>query len=282
MARIPPQLGTLTLVQQIGAGRHCQIWEATDSATRSKVAVKLVVPDMAGDAGQKQLLTHELKVAKSLDHPTVIRIDRFSEEGGLPHLVMELYPHPNLKKQIAAGVEQLVPRLQRIVTEIALALDHMHARGWVHRDVKPDNILAAPDGQVKLIDLAIAAKSSGLIGRLLGGKTPPQGSPSYMSPEQIRGEALDARADVYSFGCVLFELLTGRPPFTASNSNDLLNKHVSAPPPAVDTLNRNATTSVSKFLRQMLAKKPGERPASMKEVLQQLRTVRLLERVAVG
>ena len=197
----------------------------------------------------------------------MIRIDRLSEEGGLPHLVMELFPHPNLKKQIQAGVGQLVPRLQRIVTELGLALDHVHARGWVHRDVKPENVLAAPDGQVKLIDLAIAARASGMLGRLLGGKTPPQGSPSYMSPEQIRGQALDARSDIYSYGCVIFELLAGRPPYTSSDTNDLLNKHVSASVPAVDTVNRNATADATKLLRQMLAKKPADRPSSMQEVL---------------
>jgi serine/threonine-protein kinase len=194
---------------------------------------------------------------------------------------MEYFPAPNLKKQVAAGVEALVPRLQRIVTETALALDHMHARGWVHRDVKPDNILAAEDGQVKLIDLAIAAKSSGFLGKLLGSKTPAQGSPSYMSPEQIRGEPLDARSDIYSFGCVIFELIAGRPPYTGSDTNDLLNKHVSAVVPAVDAFNKLATTAAAKQLRQMLAKKPGDRPASMKEVLQQLRSIRLVERAAV-
>ncbi len=238
----------------------------------------LVVPAMADDPEQRKLLEHELKVAKSLDHPTIVKVDRLVTTGGPPHLVMEMCPHPNLKKQIAAGVAALSPKLQRIVTEIALGIDHMHARGWLHRDLKPDNVLAAPDGQVKLIDFAIAAKASGFLGRLLGGKTVAHGSPSYMSPEQIRGETLDARSDIYSFGCVLFELLAGRPPFTAPNANDLLNKHVSSPPPGVDTFNPNATTSVSQFLRQLLAKKPGERPASMQAVLQQLRSIRLLER----
>ncbi len=278
---LPERLGSLKLVSQIGVGRFCQIWEATTKAG-DRVAVKVIVPEMASDAAQRRLLEHELKVARSLDHPTVIRIDRMSEEGGLPHLVMELFPHPNLKKQIQAGVAHLVPRLQRIVTELGLALDHVHARGWVHRDVKPENVLAAPDGQVKLIDLAIASKASGLLGRLLGGKTPPQGSPSYMSPEQIRGQSLDARSDIYSYGCVIFELLAGRPPFTSADTNDLLNKHVSSPVPAIDTLARGATSDATKLLRQMLAKKPSERPASMREVLTRLKAIRLLERTTAG
>ena len=281
MPKLPERLGSLTLVQQLGLGKHCQVWEATTKAG-DRVAVKVIVPEMASDAGQRKLLEHELKVATSLAHPTVIRIDRLSEEGGLPHLVMELFPHPNLKKQIQAGVGQLVPRLQRIVTELGLALYHVHARGWVHRDVKPENVLAAPDGQVKLIDLAIAARASGMLGRLLGGKTPPQGSPSYMSPEQIRGQALDARSDIYSYGCVIFELLAGRPPYTSSDTNDLLNKHVSAAVPAVDTVNRNATADATKLLRQMLAKKPADRPSSMQEVLGRLRAIRLVERTTVG
>jgi len=281
MAKLPDTLGSLKLTTQLGVGRHCQIWEALDPASKARVAVKVIVPEKARDVGQRHLLEHELKVAKSVSHPTIIRIDRLSDEGGLPHLVMELFPHPNLKKQIASGVDQLMPRLQRIVTETALALDHLHGHGWVHRDVKPDNILAAPDGQVKLIDLAIAKRRPGLLGRLFGDKGPVQGSPSYMSPEQIRGEPLDARADIYSLGCVLFELLAGKPPFASVNANDLLNKHVSATPPAIESLNPNATTSVSKLIRQMLAKKPADRPAGMQDVLTQLRTIRFFER-AVG
>ena len=136
MPKLPERLGSLTLVQQPGLGKHCQVGEAA-TMPGYRVAVKVIVPEMASDAGQRKLLEHELKVATSLAHTTVIRIDRLSEEGGLPHLVIELFPHPNLKKQIQAGVGQLVPRLQRIVTELGLALDHVHARGWVHRDVKP-------------------------------------------------------------------------------------------------------------------------------------------------
>jgi serine/threonine protein kinase len=100
-----------------------------------------------------------------------------------------------------------------------------------------------------------------------------------MSPEQIRGAPLDARSDIYSFGCVLFELLAGRPPFTAPNTNDLHNKHVAETAPSIEKFNRNVTTSASELLRHMLAKKPAARPRSMKAVLQRLRSIRLLERL---
>ncbi|NDC63989.1 MAG: serine/threonine protein kinase [Planctomycetia bacterium] len=273
MDTIPSRLGGLKLVRQIGLGRRCQVWEAVDESGRP-VAAKVIVPEAAHDVALRRLLEHELKVACAVRHPSIIRIDRFSEEGGLPHLVMEFYPHPNLKRQIAGGVDALASRVPRIVTALSQALDHVHSRGWVHRDVKPDNVLASPAGEVKLIDLAIAARAPGLVGRLIGGRGPAQGSPSYMAPEQIRGLRVDARADIYSLGCVIFELLGGRPPFTAAQANDLLNKHVSAPPPAVETINRNVAPAISRLIRQMMAKQPDERPQSMQEVLRQVREIR--------
>jgi len=279
MARIPDQLGALTLVRQLGVGRHSQVWEAVHTTTGDRVAVKVLVPEMARDAGQRRLLRHEWTVAAALDHPAIIRMSRYAEAGGLPHLVMELYPHPNLKRQLLGGVEGIAPRLHRIITQVAWALDHMHGRGWVHRDIKPDNVLAATDGEVKLIDLAIAARTPGLVGRLLPGKRPVQGTPSYISPEQIRGLPPDPRSDIYSLGCMLFELLAGMPPYSAATSEELLNKHLSATPPAVESFNRNATTSVSRLIRQMLAKRPADRPASMKEVLAQIGAMRFLNRV---
>ncbi len=278
MTKLPEKLGNFQLIKQLGVGRHCQIWEAIEHPSRCRVAIKVVVPESAQDAGQRKLLEHELRVGKLAEHPTIIRMDRLSEEGGLPLLVMELFPHPNLKRLIVDGVDALGPLVPRIITELSLAIDHLHTRGWVHRDIKPDNVLVAFDGQVKLIDLAIAARLPGLLGRLFGGKGPVQGSPSYMAPEQIRGQTVDGRADIYSLGCVVFELLAGKPPFAAVNANDLLNKHISATPPSIDKLNRNATTSVSQLIRKMLAKKPADRPASMKEVLKTIRSIRFFER----
>ncbi|MFM7034376.1 MAG: serine/threonine-protein kinase [Planctomycetia bacterium] len=273
MAALPEQLGALTLVREIGSGLHCRIWEATEQSG-AVVAVKVVDPEMARDAGQRRLLEHEFRVASDFAHPGLIRIDRFGEAGGLPHLVMELFPHSNLKHQVAEGPDSLAPRLQRIAFETAMALDHMHGRGWVHRDVKPDNILAAPDGKVKLIDFAIAGRKPGLLGGLFGGGQPAQGSPSYMAPEQIRGHRVDPRADIYSLGCTLFELVTGQVPYSATTTNDLLNKHVSAPIPSVTVSRPTFPSAAARLIRRMMAKDPAGRPASMQEVLREVRCLR--------
>jgi len=266
MSRIPEQLGSLTLVRQLGSGRHCQVWEAIDTATGGRVAVKVVVPEMARDAGQRRLLRHERAVAAALDHPSLLRIGDFSEAGGLPHLVMELFPHANLKRQIAAGTDTIAPRLHRIVTQVAWALDHMHGRGWVHRDVKPDNVLAAADGEAKLIDFAIAARRPGFIGRVWPGRRPVQGTPSYISPEQIRGLPADPRSDIYSLGCTLHYLLTGKPPFSAGKLGERIRAHKSTPPPNLLEARADVPPVLAELYFRMMEKHPEARPQTAKEV----------------
>jgi serine/threonine protein kinase len=289
MPTIPETLGPYRLHRKLGVGKLCEIWSASESSADADAAaktwaIKCVVPDAAGDTGQRRLLEHELKVSRGLAHPGIIRIDRFEVIDGLPLLVMELFEHPNLKTQLIESPETLPARLPRILIEAALAIEHMHGRGWVHRDIKPDNLLATPEGQVKLIDLALAAKPPGMIGRLLGrrgsGRGPVQGSPSYMSPEQIRGQAVDQRSDIYSFGCTAFELLAGRPPFQSRSQSELLQMHLTTQPPSVEAYTRGVPKGITKLVRRMLAKSPRSRPTSMDEVLGQLRSFRSLERAS--
>lgn len=290
MPETPETIGPLRLRKKLGVGKLCEIWAANDTSAEGKDqkklwAVKFLVADATGDRDQRKLLEHELRVSKSLAHPGIIRIDRFEVVDGIPLLVMELFDHPNLKTQLAETPETLTARLPRILTEAALALAHMHARGWVHRDIKPDNLLASPEGHVKLIDMALAVRKPGVLGRLLGGATPRgrglvQGTPSYMSPEQIRGQVVDARADIYSFGCTAFELLAGRPPFQSRTQAELLQMQLTTSPPTVESYARGVPKGVVRLIRKMLSKNPASRPASMDEVVEQLRSFRKLERAS--
>ena len=278
MTHIPEHLGGLTLTKQLGSGKLCEVWEARESGSGKHVAVKVVVPEAARDRSQRRQLQHELRVARAVHHPSIIRIDRLGESSGLPYLVMDFCPYPNLKRQIVTDHAAVLQHAQTWSVAMALALAHMHQCGWVHRDVKPDNVLGAPDGQIVLIDLAIATRLPGWFSGVLRSRRPAQGSPSYMPPEQIRGQPVDGRADIYSLGCLIFELLGGRPPFTATHTNDLLNKHITAPPPAVDALNPAVTAEASRLLRQMMAKQPAQRPATMQDVVQQVRRMRFFDR----
>jgi serine/threonine protein kinase len=276
MGRIPEHIGPLVLKEQLGVGRQCEIWSAVDTAADGVGrAVKVAVPEASRDASLRRLLRHEARVGAALDHPGLVRVHRFAVDAGLPYVVMELFPHANLKRQLAGGPEPLTPRVGRIMTETALALDHLHGRGWVHRDIKPENVLADSEGRVKMIDYALATRRPGLLARLVGRRGQAAGSPSYMSPEQIRGYPVDARSDVYSLGCLYFELLAGRPPFTAASQNDLLGKHIAMPAPAVEATRPGVGRGFSALLREMLAKKPERRPATAREVLKRLQAERL-------
>ncbi len=278
MAKLPDRLGPLVLSQQLGLGRQCQVWSAKDTAADRQVAVKIILAGYADDRQQRRQLEHELRVGRELDHPGVIRVDRLVVYDGFPCLVMELFQHPNLRRLVTGGQERLLSRLPVLLAVVADALGHMHSRGWVHRDVKPANVLANKASEVKVIDFAIAAHPPGAIGRLFWQRKQPQGTPSSMSPEQIRGQPPDPRSDIYSLGCMAFELLAGHPPFTGSNTHELLTRHLYTAPPVVEAANSNVSGAASKLLRQMMAKKPADRPSAMADVAVQLRQMRLFDR----
>jgi serine/threonine protein kinase len=220
-------------------------------------------------------LKHEFEVAHKLKHPNVIRIFEFNMDNKTPYLVLELYSEQNMKQALRAGVDRYAFYVKQIVEHSAQALYHMHENGWAHCDIKPDNLLVSEQGEVKLIDFTIAERMGGF--RFFRKKVV-RGTRSYMSPEQIRGKKLDARSDLYSYGCVLFELLTGKPPFTGTTPNALLEKHIRAAIPSVQTHNKNTTPEWADLIKRTMAKKPADRPDSMWEFLKEFRTIRLFKK----
>jgi serine/threonine protein kinase len=173
--------------------------------------------------------------------------------------------------------------MSKIIAQAAEALAHFNQTGWVHRDIKPDNFLVTDDGEVKLIDFALAKRCRRGLMKLLTPRTKiQQGTKSYMSPEQIRGEALDERSDVYSFACTIFELVAGKPPFTGTSVNDLLTKHLKAAPPSLEAANPNVTPAFAQLVRRSMAKNLTARPQTMDDFLREFRTMRLFRSMRIG
>jgi serine/threonine protein kinase len=205
----------------------------------------------------------------------VIHVYEFNTDRHIPFLVLELGRGRNMKLIIRDHADQYLHMMPKIVEGAARGLGYIHEQGWIHRDVKPDNFLLAEDGDVKLIDFAIAQRKPRGLGRLLGLRSRVQGTRSYMSPEQIRGKVVDERSDIYSFGCSLYELLANKPPFTGSTPEELLNKHLRAAVPVLSAANTNVTPAFSDLIGHMMAKDPSMRPGSMSDFLKAYRTMRI-------
>jgi serine/threonine protein kinase len=178
---------------------------------------------------------------------------------------MDWFAAPNLRRRILQGIDSFGYLIPRIVDQAAEGLCYFNQSGWVHRDVKPDNFLVDDDGNVKLIDFALARRSKSGLGKALSPRSKIQGTRSYMAPEQIRGAGLDQRADVYSFGCTLYELFAGRPPYTGASADDLLRKHLRSVPPSLEAVYKNITEEFADLVRRALAKDPEKRPKSVGE-----------------
>ncbi len=269
-------IGPYRLARMIRTGNTCSVWEAIKD-DNERYCLKVLRQDLRKDKFEIGQLRHEYNVAHNLKHPNVIRIHEFKLDGKTPYLAMELYAEQNMKIVLRNGHENLAFYVTKIVQQGAEALYHMHENGWVHCDVKPDNLLLSADGDLKLIDFSIAQRVKKGLAKMFGGGKP-RGTRSYMSPEQIRGKALDARSDLYSYGCVLFELLVGKPPYTGNTGDELLQKHLSSAIPSVLVGNENITNDCNMLVKRMLAKRAEDRPASLWEFLKEFRAIKVFKK----
>jgi serine/threonine-protein kinase len=270
-------LGPYRLVRLIRTGISTHVWEAAKSDDTTRYVLKVIKQDLKKNKEELAQLKTEYDCGKTLKHPNIIRILDFNVEGDTPYLVMEYFEHPNLKLWLRNGPQTVAHLALKVIEQSAEALFYFHSEGWVHRDVKPDNFLVSEQGQVKLIDFAISQRTkTGLAAMFSFGKKV-QGTRSYMSPEQIRNQNVDARGDIYSYGCVLFELLTGKAPFTGTTADELLNKHLSGPIPSVQVGNDNVTPEFGALLRKMMSKRREDRPPSLWEFLKEFRQMRVFK-----
>jgi serine/threonine-protein kinase len=269
-------MGPYRLLNVVHTGHACQLWQAYDDGAQRVVGVKVVTGKYVKDSEQIAYLRQEYAVGRKVVHPRIIQLYSFARDRGTPYLAMEWFPAPNLKVRIRQGVEKIAYMATQMIQQAAEGLGYFNSLGWIHRDVKPDNFLVSDDGQVKLIDFGLAIRARQGLARLFSLKSAKrQGTPSYMSPEQIRCEKLDERTDVYSFGCVVFELLAGRPPYTGTNLNELLNKHLKASVPALENHHNPLTAEITQLVRRCLAKDPATRPSSLVEFLEEFRNYRV-------
>jgi serine/threonine protein kinase len=267
--------GPYRLVKALATSRTCRIIEAVRDGDEKRVVLKTLRKNFRDDKEQITQLKHEYNVGKGMKHPSVIRTLDFITEDDIPCVVLECFSTLSLRRAIREQFEETLYLVPRVVRQTAEGLLYFHQQGWLHRDVKPDNFLVDRKGNVKLIDFSIARKPKGTFSKLLGGKSKVQGTRSYMPPEQIRGEAVDQRSDIYSLGCSLFELVTGRLPYTATSSDQLLQKHLKTTVPAAKSVNDNVTKPFSDLVERMMAKKRQNRPNNLHDFLNEYKKIKV-------
>ncbi|GAA1366399.1 Stk1 family PASTA domain-containing Ser/Thr kinase [Catellatospora chokoriensis] len=262
--------GRYQVGELLGYGGMAEVHRGRDLRLGRDVAIKLLRTDLARDATFQMRFRREAQNAAALNHPAIVAVYDTGEERAptgevLPYIVMEFVAGRTLKEVLAAEGRLMPRRAMEITADICAALEFSHRHGIIHRDIKPGNVMFTPNAQVKVMDFGIArALASGAT--TMTQTSAVIGTAQYLSPEQARGEAVDARSDVYAAGCVLFELLCGHPPFVGDSPVAVAYQHVREEPPAPSESNRDVTPDIDAVVLKALSKNPANRYQSAGEM----------------
>jgi serine/threonine-protein kinase len=255
----------------LGSGGMGTVYLAHDTALDRPVALKVLKPEIAGDPALVERFVREARAAARVSHPNLTHVYFVGTEEGRPFFAMEHCPGTTLEAAVketgpfplARGIDALV--------QAARGLAAAHGGGVIHRDVKPSNLMALPDGTVKVADFGLAKSLEGDVA-LTAGKF--VGTPAFMSPEQVRGKSVDARTDVYLLGLTAYFLFTGKAPYDSPQVGEVIHDQMSTPLPRLTLLREDLPPALEKALARMCAKDPEGRPASMAEVVAMLEALR--------
>lgn len=261
LAAVQQALGTLyTLEREVGRGGGARVFLARNTEG-TEVALKVLHPELAVTVAADRFL-REVRLCSRLDHPNIARLLDSGEADWVVFYAMSYCPGPTLREGITRARTLPVDDVKRLGADLLSALQHAHEHSIVHRDVKPENIVVS-NGRTILLDFGIAKAISDAAGENLTRSGVALGTCTYMSPEQIRGlRDIDHRSDLYSLACVLFECLTGRPPFVHKVEGIVLQKHLTEVPPRVESLRADTPKVLADVIDRALAKEPVDRWAS--------------------
>ena len=260
------RIGQYQILEEIASGGQATVYRAWDTDTGHVVALKVIHPHLVRDTDYLERFHREARLAASIDHPNVVKIFEVGQEEQSYFISMEFLPL-SINDLIVSQGPLPVERAVYICYQTALALQSAHDQGIVHRDIKPHNILIATDGTAKVGDFGIARAADlstmTRTGALLG-------TPQYMAPEQANGQRADVRSDLYSLGCVLYQMLTGEVPFDGKTPWEVIRQHIQSHPKKVNTLRSEVPSDLNKLVDRCLEKDPAQRYQIPNELAQAL------------